>query len=402
MCAIIGVSFAPDSKIDRRRLANALLTAGQVRGRDASGFAWTAPSGDGVYKKDVPAEHLSVSRIPQDARAIILHTRAATHGHQSDNDNNHPVMSPSGDIRLVHNGVVYNHEDARLALGKIGKRLPDVDSSVIPAVIETLGLANTDILEGDAAVAWLDKETGDTIHLARFQHSPVHIAELEDGSTVFGSTASILATALMKTGLRWFSSYPDPFRDLGEGEYLQLVDGEIINESKVTWGQDYYSAYGWPSKSYRATTDGGASTDTKGIGTGGGWANWDDDDDLPVDTGRAAVLSNPSTSRFYEGEELVPAFWLEDFDGDRDEFVSLSTLTTKLRWMAQMQSEYDIADDNEGDIRWVNHFANIGEIDLDSGEYISWVSKPNEMDDFTDMIPQYVRDGIDMLRRVHV
>lgn len=409
MCAIIGVSFAPNSSIDRRKLANALLTAGQVRGRDAAGYAWTSPSGDGIYKKDVPAEYLSVARIPQDATAIILHTRAATHGSPRDNDNNHPVVSPSGDIRLVHNGVIYNHDSVRRVLGKSGKRLPDVDSSVIPAVIEELGLSASDILEGDAACAWFDIETGSTIHLARFSHSPVAIAHLEDGTRVFGSTPAIVAQALTRLGLRWFGSYPDPFYVMGEGEYIQIVDGEIINESEVEWGEDAYSAYGWSRSDYRHITS-GASTASSVARTPGGWGVLDDedeDDDYEYDTpaksdgGRAAVLSQPITARFYDGEDILPAFWVEDHDGDRDEFVSIATMTAKLRWMAQMDGEYELAGDSDGDVRWVNHFRDIGEIDLDSGEYISWVSKPNEMDDFSDMIPQYVRDGADLLRRVH-
>lgn len=400
MCAILGASFAPDSKIDRRKLANALLSAGQMRGTDAAGYAWVAPDSEGHYKKDVPAARLNVSRIPQNATAMILHTRAATHGSPSDNDNNHPVLSPSGDIRLVHNGVIYNHDEVRRALGKIGKTLPEVDSSVIPAVIELLGLDNTDVIEGDAACAWFDTETGNTIHLARFSHSPVSIATLEDGTTVFASTDSILATALKQMGLRWFGGFPQPFQTLLEEQYLQIVDGVVVNDDEVVWGEYSYSAYGWSAKDYRSITD-GTTTER------GGWAELDDEDDdyEPAKSslhGRAAVLTEPVTSRFYDGEDVKPAFWLEDHDGDQDTFVSLTTLTTKLRWMAQMGSDNDIADETEGDLCWVNHFRDIGEIDLDSGEFISWVAKPNEMDDFSDMLPQYVRDGAALLRRVHV
>ena len=398
MCAILGASFAPNSKIDRRKLANALLSAGQMRGTDAAGYAWVAPDSEGYYKKDVPAARLNVSRIPQNASAMILHTRAATHGSPSDNDNNHPVLSPSGDIRLVHNGVIYNHDEVRRALGKAGKSLPEVDSSVIPAVIELLGLDNTDVIEGDAACAWFDRETGNTIHLARFSHSPVSVVTLEDGTTVFASTDGILAMALKSLGLRWFGGYPQPFMVMGEEQYLQIVDGEIINDDEVTWGEYSYTSYGWPSKDYRSITDGSSTLEK------GGWAELDDyDDDDPRELeGRAAVLTQPITGRFYDGEDIKPAFWLEDHDGDQDTFVSLATLTAKLRWMAQMGSDNDIAEEGDGDVCWVNHFRDIGEIDLDTGEYVSWVSKPNEMDDYSDMLPQYIRDGAALLRRVHV
>jgi len=396
MCAIAGVSFAPDSKINRRKLTNALLTAGQVRGRDAGGYAWVNPNGDGMYKRDVPPSQLSVSRLPEDATAIIVHTRAATHGSPRDNDNNHPVVSPGGNIRLVHNGVIWNHEDVRRSLGKVGKRLPDVDSSVIPAVIEELGLGNVDLLEGDAACAWFDTETGDVIHLARFQHSPVAVAELEDGSTVFASTPEILAEALDRVGLRWFGVFPGPFRKLKESEYLQIIGGDIINESTVDWGDEYggYTSYGW-----RSTTDGGESRAVTG-----GWTDeLDDEDYWPVKGGesqRPAVLTDPMTSK-YNHEDIPPVFWVEEHNGNRQEFVSLTTLKTALAWHSGIGAgEYDLVDDEHEDLRWVNHFQDIGEIDLDSGEYISWVSKPNEMQDYGASIPGYIRDGIDVLRRV--
>ena len=60
MCSISGVSFAPGSTINRHKLAAALLSEGESRGRDASGFAWVNPTGDGLYKKNVAGGKLNV------------------------------------------------------------------------------------------------------------------------------------------------------------------------------------------------------------------------------------------------------------------------------------------------------------------------------------------------------
>lgn len=256
MCSILGVSFAPESTINRRKLASALLTFGEVRGRDASGFAFVRPDGsDGLYKKDVPGSKLHVGALPQDATAMILHTRASTHGDPSDNENNHPVVSPSGRTRLVHNGVIYNHAEIRALLGKTGKGLPDVDSSVMPALFEEWGVDSSDQLSGYASAAWFDRETGDTIHLARFKTSTVFFATLWDGSMAFASTVDILGRSLNKLDIPWWGNYPNVFDSMSEGDYYQIMGGEVITESEVEWKKT--STYSGPD--WSAQTSGGAS-----------------------------------------------------------------------------------------------------------------------------------------------
>lgn len=325
---------------------------------------------------------------------MILHTRAATHGSPDDNDNNHPVMSPSGDIRLVHNGVIWNHDTVRKTLGSVGKKLPDVDSSVIPAVIEKLGLASADQLSGDAAVAWFDKETGGVLHLARFSSSPLHAATLLDGTTVFASTPQILAGALQRMSLTWLGNWPSTFFEFSEGDYIQLFEGDVTAQSKVEWGDDY----GYDHSRWRSVTSGAAAA----------WSQWDDDDydDLPTaprDTHRAAALTLPAMDAAESGspENL---FWAEDHEGERSEFASFYALQGYLSWYNGMTGGiYDLVpndDDSTADVRWINHIGDLGEIDVSSGEYISWVSKPNEMEDYGSMVKSMTRDGIDLLRRV--
>jgi hypothetical protein len=256
MCSILGVSFAPGSTINRKKFAGALLAEGRVRGRDASGYAWVSDTDNGMYKLNVPGDQLYTGNIPQDANAIILHTRAATHGKASENENNHPIQSQNGNVRLVHNGVIWNHEDVRTYFDKATqKALPDVDSSVIAEVIDQYGLEQTEIIEGDAAVAWFDAETGSTIHLARFQNSPVVYTTLADGSFVFASTAQILGNALKELGIPFIGQYPEVFSKMDESEYFQIVDGEVFYTGKTEWGDEFSSRAQYNSH-YRATTSG--------------------------------------------------------------------------------------------------------------------------------------------------
>jgi len=257
MCFIGGISLAKGSKVNARELAHNLLEAGEMRGTDASGFAFVTRDGrSGIYKNAVKGSQLKLKGLPRDANSVILHTRAATHGHQSDNRNNHPVESLGGRIRLAHNGVLYNHTEVRGQLKK-GAELPEVDTSVLPQMIEEQGVDGTEAIAGDAAAAWFDTETSDTIHLARFSHSPVAVAQLVDGSFVFASTEAILGKALVASGLQWFGVYPGSFANLKESSYITLNDGDVTWQKNVSWNDNYRWGYG--STNWRATTDGGKS-----------------------------------------------------------------------------------------------------------------------------------------------
>ena len=391
MCSIAGVSFSPTSTIDRRKLTAALLSAGQVRGRDASGYAWVDGEEDGVYKKDLPGSQLSTSRLPQSAGAIIIHTRAATTGSPKDNRNNHPIESPSGNIRLVHNGIIWNHQDVRRVLTS-GASLPEVDTAVLPAVIEELGLDGTDLLEGYAAAAWFDRETGGVIHLARFEDGPVAVAELEDGSIVFASTADILASALERMNLRWFGSYPEPFVELHDRDYFQLYEGEIITQGEVEWSEQF--TYGESYSQAKRVTE----------GHGRAWWDGDDEDATPASyssqpmaltSGGFSSASSPEQS-FEDSDQ----FWVRDHSGSTQGFRSLLTLLEALRWHSNLTGGIDLVDEESGEMRWANHFEDIGEYSVYNGEEISWLTHPNEMQDYGSSIPAYVRDGVDVLRKI--
>jgi predicted glutamine amidotransferase len=201
MCGIGGFSLSDKSKLNARTLSNALLAELDVRGGEASGYAVQTKDSTIVFKKNVAGAKLNLKRMPKNARIGILHTRLATHGSPKDNANNHPVMSPDQSISLVHNGVIYNHN---LVRSELKTKLPEVDSSVIPAILEKYDrdITQFSMLDGDASVAWLDDNDRGVLRVARISHSPLTIAQLKDGSFVFASTRQILDRALARLGLR--------------------------------------------------------------------------------------------------------------------------------------------------------------------------------------------------------
>ncbi len=411
------------------------------------------PNGDGLYKKNVAGGKLNVGRIPNDTTSMILHTRNGTHGSATDNDNNHPVESPSGNIRLVHNGVIYNHREMRELLGKAGKSLPDVDSSVIPAMIEEFGLESTSEIGGYAACAWFDRETGDTIHLARFHDAPVVFAELWDGSWAFASTEQILGRALAKADVAWFGMYPQHFVSMSEGEYFQLMGGEIIGESTVAWNKYHRSAYDWHGVTSSATTARPA-----GFGNVTPAANqphtkladtakdkpmaWDEDDEESAEAQRTrkAISALYSTSgqgvddltdEEYdnwvkygsidgivdaEWEELEddderpvdlvgtrPLYYTDSHDGDYDTYTRLSGLLTALSWNAGLSTENLLVGPEEGDLRWINHFKDVGILGFDKNDdpsQLSWVDDDTVFQPVSNFTPPWLKDGIVKLRQL--
>lgn len=266
MCGIAGFSLTPSSKVKPRQLANALLTAIEDRGYMASGYAYQVKNFMGYYKQPVTGSMLSLKGMPKDARHVILHTRLATHGSVEDNRNNHPVMSPSGDIALVHNGVIYNHTQVRL---KIDADLPDVDTSVIPAVIEQLGVDSLDVLDGDAAVAWFNRREHNTLHLARYHYSPLAMCQIEDGSFIFASTEELLWRVLIQLDLM-----PTWMELAKELDYFTIRDGVVLSSSKLPAPQYSGSAYDY--NYFRHQTSGAKGMVEPSYREGWGWDDWED------------------------------------------------------------------------------------------------------------------------------
>jgi len=261
MCGIGGFSLATRSRINARSLSNALLAELDVRGGEASGYAFQTNNSTSVFKKNVAGAKLNLRRMPKNTKVAILHTRLATHGSVKDNANNHPVQSPDQSISLVHNGVIYNHD---LVRSELKTQLPEVDSSVIPAILEKYGrdITQFSMLDGDASVAWLDDNDRGVLRVARISHSPLTIAQLKDGSFVFASTEAILNRALARLGLSAefvFSAQERQMFEVRQGRIdskidLPETDPQFIDRS---WASSYghYRKLTSGNKSYSYDSD---------------------------------------------------------------------------------------------------------------------------------------------------
>jgi glutamine---fructose-6-phosphate transaminase (isomerizing) len=178
MCGIIGVVGSSDT------LATLLegLARLEYRGYDSAGVAlagdgrtWRARCADGT--ESVAALRIKCEEAPVGCTSGIGHTRWATHG-APEVVNAHPHLDCSGNIAIIHNGIIENHTELQEKLEAEGHVFTSVtDSEVLAHLIEEYRKAGLDLLDavraslvqvrGAFALAALDATEPDAIVAAR-------------------------------------------------------------------------------------------------------------------------------------------------------------------------------------------------------------------------------------------
>lgn len=135
MCGIVGYTGGQE--------AFPILIKGlkrlEYRGYDSAGVALQHASGDVVVCK-TKGKVINLESCAQgkdlSGSLGIAHTRWATHGEPSER-NAHPHYSESGEIALVHNGIIENYRELKRALSAEGYTFQsDTDTEVLVQLIE--------------------------------------------------------------------------------------------------------------------------------------------------------------------------------------------------------------------------------------------------------------------------
>jgi glucosamine--fructose-6-phosphate aminotransferase (isomerizing) len=227
MCGIIGVVGSSDTL---ETLLEGLARL-EYRGYDSAGVAlvragetWRARTAEGT--ESVKALRLECELAPKGFVSGIGHTRWATHG-APEAVNAHPHLDCSGNIAIIHNGIIENHTEIQETLESRGHRFSSrTDSEVLAHLIEEERAKGFELIEavrqsllvvrGAFAVAAMDATEPDVIVAAR-RISPL-IVGTAPGATYLASDIP----AILDRATAFYAVNDDEIVRLGPGGFRAI------------------------------------------------------------------------------------------------------------------------------------------------------------------------------------
>ena len=248
MCGIVGYVGRQD--------AVPILVEGlhrlEYRGYDSAGVAVVARSGLQVHKAAGKIRQLSAA-LPKRLKGTvgIAHTRWATHGEPND-ANAHPHTDCSGQIAVVHNGIIENASALRAQLEAKGHVFrSDTDTEVLAHLIEAADGADLDVavrqalmaIEGTYGIAVIDARHPECVVAAR-NGSPV-VLGLGDREMY---VASDVAALVRHTQQVVYLDDHEVAVVSATGFRTSTLDAKPTNKSpsQVQWGYEAYDRGAYP------------------------------------------------------------------------------------------------------------------------------------------------------------
>jgi len=241
MCGIVG--YHGDSK------ASDIVYKGlkklEYRGYDSAGIATAGNPSIKVEKGEGTIQDVSPEK--KDGTSGIGHTRWATHGGVNDT-NAHPHRDCTGNIAVVHNGIINNYETLKKELKNRGHEFKsETDTEVIPHLLEEQIEKQNSLHEAAEKVA----ETLDGSYAA--------VAVLDTREIIAFKNESPLALGVkedeyfLASDVTPFLEYTDQAIFLEDGEIIKLngdykiyQDGEEVDRKprKIDWDAEEASKEG--------------------------------------------------------------------------------------------------------------------------------------------------------------
>ena len=251
MCAVFGLIDYKNyfTKHQREKVLKVLSMECEVRGTDATGFAYVSNGRLSVLKRPLVAHRMKL-RLPLDSNIIMGHTRMATQGNKYDNYNNHPFSGHCGmtEFALAHNGVLHNDERLRKEL-KLPKTKIATDSYIAVQLLEQNNALSFDSitqmaeqLEGSFTFTILDEERN--MYFVKGDN-PLALYHYErEGFYIYASTSAILDNTLIALG---FVTNFHTEIDAKCGDMIRVAPNGELTFAKFSTAKldalDYFSYY---------------------------------------------------------------------------------------------------------------------------------------------------------------
>ena len=218
MCGIVGV--ASEGQVTEK-LINGLLRQ-EYRGYDSSGIAVFGKDSNQVQviKRAGKVSELqaAIGETPMIGNTGIAHTRWATHGIPTES-NAHPHHS-RGEVFVVHNGIIENHQELRTTLKALGYEFEsETDTEVVAHLIHAKR-ETTDTLTEAVKLAVKDLEGAYALGAIHIKEPQV-VAAARKGSPLvlgMGSNENLIASDQLA-----IADYADKFIFLEEGDTAEIT-----------------------------------------------------------------------------------------------------------------------------------------------------------------------------------
>ena len=222
MCGIVGVA-SEEQVADK--LINGLLRQ-EYRGYDSSGLAVFGKDSNEVQaiKRAGKVSELqnAIQEVPMRGNTGIAHTRWATHGVPTE-INAHPHHS-KGEVYIVHNGIIENHQELRTTLKALGYNFEsETDSEVIAHLIHAK-LNDASSLAEAVKEAVKDLEGTYALGAIHIREPQVVVAARRGSPLVLGMGAG---ENLIASDQLAISDYTDRFIFLEEGDLAEITPQEV-------------------------------------------------------------------------------------------------------------------------------------------------------------------------------
>lgn len=252
MCGIFGCVIKDGQAV---RLITDGLKRLEYRGYDSIGVATIVDGGLHVRKdKGKLEEVVEGLRINEMEGTIGMgHTRWATHGAPS-RVNAHPHIDGSGNIALIHNGVIENYMELKDELIEKGHIFVSrTDTEVIPHLIEEeltsdIGMKGAILrvlrrLKGSYAVVVLSTHEPDRVYCARHE-SPLVIGVSDNGAFCASDVPAMLPYTNQVSYLR---NGEMAVLTLDGYEVVKVIDGSLVerNLEEITWSLEMAEKQGY-------------------------------------------------------------------------------------------------------------------------------------------------------------